>query len=179
MFKMKYAILKALQFRYKVDNRFMISHEYAAARQHSLSFWCTLSLSSARAVCQRACVCVCAFVSSVLFFFLHCNHQHTGGCFCATYTPYSLPNPCPCAGLGWVFGMRACMCLIALVFADRVRACMRICVCICTYTCTYVSMYVCMYILLFTAHRFPCADFYGPALQMCLCRRRLSVPIYT
>lgn len=38
MCKMKYAILKALQLRYKVDNRFMISHEYvAAARQHSLS----------------------------------------------------------------------------------------------------------------------------------------------
>lgn len=146
----------------------------------------TPSPSNAHYPCQarglfadvRVCVCV-SLRLLVQFLFLHCNHQHTGGCFCATYTPYSLPNPCPWPALGWVFGMRACECLIALVFADRVRACMRICVCICTYTCTYVSMYVCMYILLFTAHRFPCADFYGPALQMCRCRRRLSVPIYT
>lgn len=124
------------------------------------------------------CVCVCAFVSSVLFFFALQPPTHWG-LFLRYIHPLFAAQPLPLRGTGLAFGMRACMCLIALVFADRVRACMRICVCICTYTCTYVSMYVCMYILLFTAHRFPCADFYGPALQMCLCRRRLSVPIYT
>lgn len=146
MCKMKYAILKALQLRYKVDNRFMISHEYvAAARQHSLSFWCTLSLSSARAVCRRACVCVSVRLLVQFCFFFALQPPTHWGLFLRYIHPLFAAQPLPLAGTGLGF-WHACVRVLNCACIRRPCACVHAYLCVYLYIYMYICKYVCVYV---------------------------------
>lgn len=135
-------------YRYEVVNRFMMLFLcWQSLSFHSLRMHIILARREGCLACLCECVRVCVFCTAT---------TNARVVFSTAYTPYSQPNLKPSAclasvsDLGRVCGMRACVCLIALVFT------MYVCVCVCMYaSCSVLPTG--FHVLIFMAQHYKCA----------------------